>query len=106
MKNFIYKTLMVAVMVSLILSMTSVNASAFEKEPGGYVDISGDQDEDDIFGSFSSIYSENYALINCGLLSEITFGGKTFSTNSVVLDDFLFQVNNRGFTCARRLGET
>lgn len=64
MKNKIYKILTVVVMLSLILSLVTVNASAFERE--NYIDTLGEYDDDGVTSCPGSIYGPDYALIRCG----------------------------------------
>ena len=65
MKNKIYKILTVVVMLSMILSLGCVSASAFERE-NSYVDIEGDDDFLGVTCAPGSIYGDDYALIMCG----------------------------------------
>ena len=72
MKNKIYKILTVVVMLSMILSLGCVSASAFEREDS-YVDIEGDDDYLGVTCAPGSIYGDDYALIMCGDICD-TYG--------------------------------
>ena len=79
MKNKIYKIITVVVMLSLILSLVCVNASAFERE-GSLVDIEGDDDWKGVSCAPGSIYGDDYALIRCGeVISNYGWGDSPYS---------------------------
>lgn len=80
MKNKIYKILTVVVMLSLILSLVCVNASAFEREDS-YVDIEGDDDYQGVTSAPGSIYGDDYALIMCGDICD-TYGWGGYPSDS------------------------
>ena len=61
----IYKILTVAVMVSLILSLVAVNASAFYRVEGGFSALPGDTDDGTVR------YNEYYIAVNCGQLGTL-----------------------------------
>lgn len=72
MKNKIYKILTVVVMLSLILSLVSINASAFEREDT-ILDLEADYDFEGVTCAPGSIYGDDYALIICGDICD-TYG--------------------------------
>ena len=88
----IYKIFGIILMLSMILSIVSVNVSAFEKEVQ-YDEILGDQDDSPPYYSCASIYGEDYILLNCGNILALNCGSTDFENfyNLDVLNDFLYQ---------------
>ena len=88
-----YKILTVVVMISLILSIVCVNASAFERE-SYYSDITGDFDEYAKTNYPFSIFGDGYALINCGdICGNYGWGGDPGSPYVPIgqLNNFLYE---------------
>ena len=96
MKNKIFKIFTIVVMLSLILSLVCVNASAFERE-NSYVDIEGDEDYQGVTCAPGSIYGDDYALILCGdICGTYGWGGEPSSIpfkDLSVLNRFLGDVS-------------
>ena len=63
-----YKILTLVFTVIFLVSVVTVNAAAFEREPGGYVDIAGDSSREN---PYDSVYGRDYAIIYIGNVLDV-----------------------------------